>query len=104
MYVSCFTMSAYHKYASCFPAGKYSPCTTTEVSNSTVVYLLYFIITCSQKYKSYYVDHICLSERYLQVMENNNTVCALLWTLSEEKNHITIVLSTVWQCLRQMIV
>lgn len=38
--------------------------------------LLYFIITCSQKFEQYYVDHICLHEQYLQVRENKNTECA----------------------------
>lgn len=33
---------------SCFPTGKHSPCTSTEVSNSTAILsiLMYFIITC----------------------------------------------------------
>lgn len=50
VYVSCFMLIGSHlqlitTLLSCFPAGKYSPCTTTEVSNCTVILLLYFIIT-----------------------------------------------------------
>lgn len=63
VYVSCFMLIGLHllliiTLLSYFPAGKYSPCTTTEVSNCTLIMfrLMYVTITCLQRFQQYYVD------------------------------------------------